>query len=391
MGKLIKKWKTSESGMKIREKLYPRFDPNPVTSPRKILAASMKRYGECDNKKNTSQINQEIELCKKFWKCFPYHYYMYDLYREDNQATKEDLVNYIPDFFWYYLYLPHYTSYKFSLLTDNKIVTEQFFRSLKILQPVTLCRIFQGKIYSPEMLLINFDQVCQELSRKKCKKIFVKPAESGKGKGIYIFHKKDDGTYTNSENIFFSGSFLERIGKDKDYIIQQGIHQHPEISDIYPESINTIRIITEYTNDDVHVPCAMMRLGRGKNEIDNASAGGIFLKIETGNGKLGDYAMSYDGEKIFCHPDTQFVFQHFQIPLWDEILRFATESARKLPFFTHLAWDIALTDKGPLAIEVNLSPGITGLQISSGGLREVFGIEDPEYYWKNPGKRIEHN
>jgi hypothetical protein len=66
------------------------------------------------------------------------------------------------------------------------------------------------------------------------------------------------------------------------------------------------------------------------------------------------------------------------------------DSADKLPFFTHLGWDIALTREGPVAIEVNLGPGIEGLQIACGGLRKVFQIEDPDYYWKNPGKRSEH-
>jgi hypothetical protein len=42
-----------------------------------------------------------------------------------------------------------------------------------------------------------------------------------------------------------------------------------------------------------------------------------------------------------------------------------------------------------MAIEVNLGPGIESLQISHGGLREAFGITDPDYYWKNLGKRVE--
>jgi glutathione synthase/RimK-type ligase-like ATP-grasp enzyme len=68
-------------------------------------------------------------------------------------------------------------------------------------------------------------------------------------------------------------------------------------------------------------------------------------------------------------------------------LKFAKESAGKLPFFAHLAWDIALTEEGPVVIEINLSPGISGLQMSCGGLRRVFSIQNPEYYWKNPGNR----
>jgi hypothetical protein len=138
------------------------------------------------------------------------------------------------------------------------------------------------------------------------------------------------------------------------------------------------------------VVCAALRLGRGKNEVDNASAGGIFLKIDINSGTVGSHAMSYDGEKFTEHPDTHFIFQNYHIPHWDEIYKFTMESASKLPLFTHLGWDIALTVEGPVAIEVNLGFGIEILQISHGGLREVFGIDDPDYYWKNLGKRVEH-
>jgi hypothetical protein len=391
MVKFIKKWRASEFGMKIREKFYPGFDPNPHISPKKMLINSMKRYEECDSKKSLSQIKQEITVCRKFWRCFPHHYYLYDLYREDKQVSEEELINYIPDFFWYYLYLPHHTSYKYSLLTDNKIITEHIFGGLTIPQPVSLCKVIRGRIYSPEMMCLSFNALRMALeNNNNNNKIFVKPAESGQGKGIYIFHKSNDRSRYYSEKTCLNQTFLEMIGKNKDYIIQQGINQHPEISSLYPESVNTIRIITENNQGDVRIPCAMMRIGRGKNEIDNASAGGIFLKIAINSGNVGDFAFSYTGEKYSHHPDSKCIFRNFKIPLWDEILRFAKGSAGKLPFFTHLAWDIALTDTGPVAIEINLSPGISGLQISSGGLRDVFGIEDPGYYWKNPGRRREY-
>lgn len=388
MTSILKKLKASETGMKIREKIFPYYDPNHAFSPLKNLPDSMKRYDTCESKKTLSQIRSEIALCKKYWKCFPYHYYMYDLYRKDTPLSEEALLNYIPEFFWYYLYLPHHSSYKFWMITDNKIITDLFFRSLHIPQPETLYRIINGRIYSMEMLPVHTDQLLQDLNREKTQKIFVKPAESGQGKGIHIFHKGDDGRFVSPDNTSFTNEFLESVGKNRDYIIQKGITQHPDISAIYPASINTVRIITENKGGNTRAVCSMLRIGRGHHEIDNASAGGIFLKIDTGSGIIGDVARTYDGECFPDHPDTHFVFQKFRIPAWEKIVHFARESAGKIPFFTHLAWDIAVTETGPVAIEINLSPGISGLQISCGGLRKIFGIPDPDHYWKNPGKRL---
>ena len=390
MVKLLKKMKSTEFYMKIREKLYPKYDSNPTYSPRLLLAKAMKRFDACEAKKNPSQIKAEIQTYKKFWKCYPYDYFLCDLYREDNSVTTDELINYIPGFFWYYLYLPYHTSYKYRMIADNKIIAEQFFHSLNISQPGTLCRIVNGNLYSPLMQRWTYDQVYHELTQNCYEKLFVKPAEGGGSKGIYVFHKNNSGDYIARQNILFNESFLSSIGNAKDYILQPGILQDQQISKIYPGSVNTCRIITENNGGVSRVVCAVLRIGRGQNEVDNASTGGIFLKIDINSGNVGTQAMSYDYEKFAEHPDTHFVFQNFKILQWDEILKFATDSAGKLPFFTHLGWDIALTIDGPVVIEVNLGFGIEILQISHGGLREVFGIENPDYYWKNLGKRSEH-
>jgi hypothetical protein len=384
----IKKVKNSEIGMKLKEKLYPKYDSNPTYSSRLLLAKAMIRFRDCDAKKNPSQIKSEILEYKKFWKCYPYDYFLCNLYRKDNPATIDEIINYIPGFFWYYLFLPHHTSYKFGMITDNKIITEQFFRSLSISQPKTLCRIINGNLYSPDMQRCPYNEIQKALTDNLYEKLFVKPAEGGGSKGIYIFHKTDAGRYITRQNILFNENFLSRIGRTKDYILQPGVEQDQWISKIYPGSVNTCRIITENKDGVSRVVCGVLRIGRGQNEVDNASAGGIFLKIDINSGKVGDQAMSYEYEKFSEHPDTHFVFHNFKILRWDEIQKFATESAGKLPFFTHLGWDIALTVNGPLAIETNLGPAIELLQIPFGGLREAFGIVNPDYYWKNPGYRL---
>jgi len=388
MAGLIKKVSDSEIGMKIKEKLYPKYDLNPVTGSRLVIANAIKRFRDCENKKNRYQIKTEIQAYKKFWTCYPYDYFVCNLYRNDNPVTEDEIINYIPYFFWYYLYLPHYTSYKLSTIIGNKIATEQFFQSLGIHQPKTLFRIINGNLYSPEMGRCTFHQIQQEIIDNSFEKIFVKPAWGGGSKGIYIFHKNESGFYTTHQNITFNENFLSNIGRTSDYIVQPGIVQDQGIARIYPGSVNTCRLITENIDGISRVVCGVLRIGRGKNEVDNASAGGLFLKIDITNGRVGNHAMSYEYEKFSAHPDTHFVFNNFTIPQWDEIRKFSTESADRLPFFSHLGWDIALTVNGPLAIETNLNPGIEVLQIPYGGLREAFGITDPDYFWKNPGKRL---
>ena len=95
-----------------------------------------------------------------------------------------------------------------------------------------------------------------------------------------------------------------------------------------------------------------------------------------------------DGERFRKHPDTNIIFRGQKILRWKEIKEFVIEHSRKIPQFTYLGWDIALTKNEPLAIEVNYGFSLDGLQIIFGGLRDIIGIDNPKYYWKNKGKRI---
>ena len=88
---------------------------------------------------------------------------------------------------------------------------------------------------------------------------------------------------------------------------------------------------------------------------------------------MGDFALSYDNKEFCRHPDTNFEFRNFTLSVWNEIQKFVTESAAKLPFFAHLGWDIASTTNGPVAIEANLNPGIEATQIALGGLPGSIG------------------
>ena len=373
--------------MRVLEKFYPSKKNDPITITH--FEQSMKRFHHCDNKKDASQIKKEIRACKKYWKCYPYHYYIHDLFRKDKPLSEEELVNFIPHYYYYYLFLPHYApAPKFSLIADNKLFTDQIFRALNIAKPETICSLYNGALYTPDMHPCSFGDIIQHLSGNEYEKIFVKPAEGSGGKGIQIFHRTEDGHYETRQKQRFDNPFLATIGKKSDYVIEPGIVQDGEMSKIFSLSVNTCRIITENRNGKVRLVCAILRMGQGQNEVDNISSGGICTNIDITSGKFGDFAISYNGEKITTHPDTQYAFSHQGISRWNEIVFYLTESAGKLPFFTYVGWDIALTRDGPVTIEINKSPAIDIMEDTSWGLREAFGIDDPDYYWKNPGNRM---
>jgi hypothetical protein len=131
-----------------------------------------------------------------------------------------------------------------------------------------------------------------------------------------------------------------------------------------------------------------MRIGRHGNQVDNSAQDGIILKIDLESGRGASRATSEQNEYFETHPDTGYVFGDFKAPEWEAVKQFCVDCAEKLAQFSYLGWDIALEESGPMAIETNLNFAIDHYQVALGGMRGLFGIDDPGWFWRNSGKRI---
>lgn len=351
------------------------------------MLEAMRKYRECTCKKPERQIRHEISLCRSYWGCFPLHYFKYGLYRNDMPLSREDLLDYIPEFFFYSLFLPFYDSDDYKTLLEDKNVMEGVFRSAGIAQPQTLFKLVDNSIYTADYHRLGFKDIEGSLHELPHGKIFVKPVSGSGGYGIYIFHRSENG-YFDKNGESFDEKFIKRIGTQNDYIVQPGLSQNENISLIYPNSINTFRIVTENIGGNTRIICSVLRIGRNMNEFDNASQGGIILKIGLDSGKAGDTGFTELNQLFGSHPDSGYIFKDFKFNEWDIVKRFVRECASRLPQFTYLGWDIASTLNGPVAIEANLSFGLDLLQLPNGGLRKAFGIDSPGFYYKNRGKRL---
>jgi len=303
------------------------------------------------------------------------------------ELSQAELINYVPEFLFYNLFLHYYPGEQYSVMLNDKNIMEQLFRSVEINQPHTICKLINGRLYSSDLKSKSFYEVYCELMEKQYEKIFVKPVDGKGGQGILIFHLSEGNKYVN-DSIEFDENILIEIGKKNNYIIQKGINQREEISKIYPNSVNTFRIATENKKGKTRVVCSALRIGKGGNEVDNASQDGIVVGIDSVTGKCMDYACTEKTEIFYEHPDTKFIFKNYEFVDWNSIKNLALDAAKKLPQFTYLGWDIALAEEGPLAIETNLDFGLDLYQIALGGLKEAFNITDPEKYWKFRGENF---
>ncbi len=199
----------------------------------------------------------------------------------------------------------------------------------------------------------------------------LKPVCGSRGQNIYFLKKQNtkiEVTDTKSNKIYL-GNMLEEIKKRKT-IIQEYIHQHEDLKKLNKDSLNTIRVVSLRYNDKANILAAMLRIGENNSKVDNAHKGGICVGVDIDTGKLKKYGCTYN--KIYTKKNN-ISFEKIQIPFWKETIDLVKKIHNKVFYgASSLGFDIAITEKGPVIIEVNTGWGTKGLQACNGGLKKRY-------------------
>ena len=190
---------------------------------------------------------------------------------------------------------------------------------------------------------------------KDCGKVIYKPIKGGGGRSVAAFAI----TPENAEELYDEISILPE-GLVEEYIIQ-----HPEMNKLCSSSVNSIRIATissnskPVTRDGAHmdVAYAALRIGGGSSVVDNFHSGGMAVAIDLDTGVVPTDAANMEGEFFKAHPVSGTVFKGFQVPYFKEALEMVREAMKKTGIEGYLGWDIAISENGPVLVEINHNPG----------------------------------
>lgn len=152
-------------------------------------------------------------------------------------------------------------------------------------------------------------------------------------------------------------------------LVEEFLTQHPEMSRLYPEAVNTMRIVTYVDpTKKVHVLARVLKMGNGGN-IDNYSGGGMYTMMDE-HGHALHAAYDGNGTVFEIHPATKVRIADFQVPMFDEVIEFAKKLAVRVPEMPYIGWDIALTPEGPVVIEGNHNTGVFQTRPAVTGTKE---------------------
>ena len=183
---------------------------------------------------------------------------------------------------------------------------------------------------------------------KKHDTFFVKPISLSGGNGI---------SKVESARID-AGKYFDLITKNNEaYIIEEAIIQHPEMSRINPNSVNTLRIVTLLKDGVPKYLYTCMRAGQGSAVVDNAGSGGVYTFVDSDGICRFPFYDEKKGLTMEEHPTTRLTIKGFKIPFFKEAVDYVLKAALVEPELGYIGWDVAITEKGPTLVEGNLIPG----------------------------------
>lgn len=143
------------------------------------------------------------------------------------------------------------------------------------------------------------------------------------------------------------------IASKSNWILEELIEQVPEMAQFNPSSVNSVRIPTFKSKEGYKIFGTFMRMGRKGSVVDNAGAGGIFVRIDEETGQIISDGHTEHGEVYVEHPDSHVTFRGFQIPRWEELRELAVKCHKEIPEHKYVGWDFALTKNGWVMLEGN--------------------------------------
>lgn len=333
-----------------------------------------------------AQAREILALKRAGGQCGISDYYWYKLYDEGYQRGRG-----APDFLGWRL------QQQFSLALNPRHAVLPAWDKIAFIQlacavglpvaPVRAC--FHEAKRLPEVLgrhLKTQEETARFLRDPAIYPLFAKPAYSQQGYGsAYLAgydSVSDSVTLLEGKSISVE-NFLHRLKQPVDhryhrpqcgFVFQEPFKLAPEIESLtsWP-AICGVRIICLNNPNGVKPIRAIWKIAVPPNHVDNFSLGKYGNLLADVNLETGEIFRVIDGfwpktKLLQNHPYTGQSFADFKLPGWTQILEACQLGGAVFPLMKIHHWDFALTDQGPLILELNDLGGTEIAQVHGRGL-----------------------
>jgi len=252
-------------------------------------------------------------------------------------------------------------------ILNNKVVFEQINRD-NIHIPQTISVIANGELVPNRHEIAEVEHLIDYMKASGNNKVIIKPISDSRGVGIKQLEIKESDLYIDNDlvNIQELKTFISGLDG---YFISEYLTQSDFALSLYPETINSLRILTMMDPDtnEPFIARAVQRIGtKDSYPTDNFHRGGLSAEIDIETGTLGKAATIPkvgNLDWVSHHPDTQTMIEGLVIPDWENIKKELLYLAKKNLNLKYVGWDVVLSDHGMSVLEGNSWADVNVFQI----------------------------
>jgi len=165
--------------------------------------------------------------------------------------------------------------------------------------------------------------------------------------------------------------------REAGYILQRRMKAHPRLATLFGPRLWSVRVLVLLTATGPIIHRAVAKIATGRNPADNFwRRGNMIGAIDLRTGQIARVVRGTGADLAVnpVHPDTGRAIIGTAIPEWDSLAALVEDTSRLLPAIRTQSWDIAVTDEGPIPLEVNFGGDLNLAQLASGA-----GVLDEAY------------
>jgi glutathione synthase/RimK-type ligase-like ATP-grasp enzyme len=322
-----------------------------------------------------SQLMEIVALRLGVGKLLPREYYQYQLYDDRQYSWSEkkrflgsDLENGL---------IPFLGEGDWIGLANDKLASYAFFKGLGFPIPETYAVCHAYRRFGDVPTLRSREELAHHLRSGARFPFVAKPIFGMWGKDVWAVRdydaQRDRLVLVNGTDIeieAFIDAFDHRLRRG--ILLQELLRPHADVADLCGERICSVRMVSLIDAAGPRLISTLWKIAAGDNMADNYwGPGNLVAPIESATGRVGRpfTGLGRDIRHYDQHPDTGRRLTGAALPDWQAAVKLCIDATATLPGIPMQAWDVALTLRGPVLLEVNVNGGMRLPQLTrQGGL-----------------------